>query len=146
MLVVVNTKNNNNNNNNAARSAAPPLCFSEGSALSQSEKEHLENLLSYHPEGQAIVDELAGQLRARGRGPGGIRNPRALAARLAREATARGVGLWYYHLDEAALRLREAEIRHAEEPPTRERQHVPAPRAVRELAERLRREVRGVNK
>ena len=104
LLVVVINKNNNN----AARSAAPALSFAAGSGLSQAEREHLTNLLQYHPHGQAIADELAGQLRARGRGPAGIRSPRALAARLAQEATARGVGLWHYHGDEAERRAVEA--------------------------------------
>lgn len=132
------------NNNNTVRRAVPALRFASGSGLTQAERERLENLLAAHPQGQTIVDELAGQLRARGRGPGGIRNPRALAARLAREATIRGVWLWYYCLEEATLR--EAELLEASEPaPIDEgpRQHVPAPPAVRQLAERLRRESRG---
>lgn len=92
------------NNNNAERSAAPVLSFANGSGLTQAEQEHLSKLLQYHPHGQAIADELAGQVRARGRGGAGIRSPRALAARLATEATTRGVGLWYYCLDEADRR------------------------------------------
>lgn len=104
LVVVVNSKNNNNNNNNAARSAASDLSFADGSGLTQAEQEHLVNLLKYHPHGQSIADELAGQLRTRGRGSEGIRNPRALASRLIKEATVHGVGLWYYWPDEAKRR------------------------------------------
>lgn len=100
LLVVV----NKNNNNNAALRAASAISFASGSGLSEAEREHLAQLLLYHPHGQAVADELAGQLRARGRGPAGIRNPRALAMRLAREATAHGVGLWYYWQEESERR------------------------------------------
>ncbi|MGN8004031.1 hypothetical protein ACTJKQ_12635 [Acidovorax sp. 22279] len=133
LLVVVNTKNNNNNNN-AARSAAPVLSFANGSGLTQAEQEHLSKLLQYHPHGQAIADELAGQLRARGRGGAGIRSPRALAVRLAREATIRGVGLWYYCLDEADRRALQPGGTHDE---------APAP-ASRETIERARAEAQAI--
>jgi len=113
----------NNNNNNAAQRAASAISFASGSGLSKVEQEHLANLLEYHPHGQAIADELAGQMRARGRGLGGIRSPRALAARLTKEATARGVGLWYYWQDEAERRAlqpsRVAAAEAASPPPAR---------------------------
>lgn len=130
LLVVV-----NKTNNNAARSAAPGLKFAEGSGLTQAEREHLANLLQYHPHGQAIADELAGQLRARGRGLSGIRSPRALAARLVREATAHGVGLWHYWPDEAERRASQpSRVAHAE----------PATPASRETIDRAKAEMSAI--
>lgn len=124
------------NNNNAERSAAPVLSFANGSGLTQAEQEHLSKLLQYHPHGQAIADELAGQVRARGRGGAGIRSPRALAVQLAREATIRGVGLWYYCLDEAERRaLQPGGTQTADE--------VPTP-ASRETIERARAEAQAI--
>lgn len=85
--------------------APAPILFSPGSGLTQAEQQHLSHLLQYHPHGQAISDEVAGQLRTKGRGaPPRIGNPRGLAARLARVALERGVEDWYFCLDEAALR------------------------------------------
>lgn len=81
-----------------------PIVFSQGSGLTKAEQQHLSHLLKFHPHGQAISDEVAGQLRARGRGAQGIRSPRGLAARLARVAMEQGIQDWYFHEDEAALR------------------------------------------
>lgn len=89
--------------------APAPILFSQGSGLTQAERQHLSQLLAYHPHGQAISDEVAGQLRARGRGAQGIRNPRGLAARLALVAMERGIHDWYFHEDEAALRAQQVQ-------------------------------------
>lgn len=81
-----------------------PIVFSQGSGFTQAEQQHLSQFLQFHPHGQAVADEVAGQLRARGRGPQGVRSPRGLAVRLARVAMEQGIQDWYFHEDEAALR------------------------------------------
>lgn len=78
----------------------PDIQFDMGVQLSDPERSFLSTFLSNHPDGQLIADELAGQIRLRGRGRGGIRNPRALAALLAREATTHGTHFWYNHQEE----------------------------------------------
>lgn len=97
--------------------APAPLLFSQNSGLTQAEREYLSQLLAYHPHGQAVADELVGQLRARGRGAQGVRNPRGLAARLARVAMEQGVGNWYFYKDEATLRAQQVQQRQAQSAP-----------------------------
>jgi hypothetical protein len=107
---------NNNKQTNAACKAASAINFATGTGLTQVECRHLAQVLQFHPDGQTVADELAGQVRARGRGPEGIRNPRALAQRLAREATARGVERWRYAEVEAELRGAQAPVARVVEP------------------------------
>lgn len=80
------------------------LEFAHDCAITDSERAFLSRFLAYHPAAQIIVDELAGQVRQRGRGQHGIKSPRALAALLAREAIAHGTEFWYHWQDEAELR------------------------------------------
>lgn len=80
------------------------LEFAQECPITDSEKAFLSRFLAYHPAAQTIVDELAGQVRQRGRGNRGIKSPRALAALLAREAIAHGTEFWYHWQNEAELR------------------------------------------
>ena len=80
------------------------LEFALGCPLTDSEKSFLSRFLAHHAAAQTIVDELAGQVRQRGRGQSGIKSPRALAALLAREAMTHGTAFWYHWQDEAELR------------------------------------------
>ena len=80
------------------------LEFAHDCAITDSEKAFLSRFLAHHPAAQIIIDELAGQVRQRGRGKPGIKNPRALAALLAREATSCGTDYWYNWQAEAELR------------------------------------------
>ena len=83
------------------------LEFAHDCAITDSEKAFLSRFLAHHPAAQIIIDELAGQVRQRGRGKPGIKNPRALAALLAREATRCGTDYWYNWQSEAELRQAE---------------------------------------
>ena len=89
------------------------LEFSPGCPLTDSEKSFLSRFLAKHAAAQTIIDELAGQVRQRGRGKHGIRSPRALAALLAREAIAHGTEFWYHWQDEAELRQGKGDARGA---------------------------------
>lgn len=100
------------------------LEFAHECPLTDSERAFLSSYLAYHPAAQTIVDELAGQIRQRGRGQRGIQNPRALTALLAREATRCGTDAWYNWQAEAELRQGIGDARGA----TRE-QPQPAPLA-----------------
>ena len=80
------------------------LEFAHDCAITDSEKAFLSRFLAHHPAAQIIIDELARQVRQRGRGKPGIKNPRALAALLAREATSCGTDYWYNWQAEAELR------------------------------------------
>ena len=80
------------------------LEFAQECPITDSERAFLSRFLEYHPAAQTIVDELAGQIRQRGRGQRGIKSPRALAALLAREAMTHGTAFWYHWQDEAELR------------------------------------------
>lgn len=127
---------NNNKQKNAALHAASVINFAADTGLTQVECRHLAQVLQFHPAGQTIADELAGQVRARGRGPQGIRNPRALAQRLAKEATAHGVEKWRYAEIEAELRDAQAPVAPVVEPEQ--------PMAQRETIERARIEARAI--
>jgi hypothetical protein len=109
----------NNNNKNAPR-FEPAIIFESDlitkGLLNESDLTYLENMLAHHPLGQVVGDELAGQLRARGRGLGGVRSPRGLAKTLLRAAILVGVEDWVYEGEEAALRSSRcaASVREAE--------------------------------
>ena len=92
------------------------LEFGACTPLTEHERTFLQRFLGCHPEAQIILDELAGQVRQRGRGPGGIRSPRALAALLVREARAHGTESWYHWQDEAELRQRQGSTREQPQP------------------------------
>ncbi len=92
------------------------LEFAASSPLTDQERTFLHGFLACHPEAQIILDELAGQLRQRGRGPRGIRSPRALAALLVREARAHGTESWYHWQDEAELRQRQGSTHEQPQP------------------------------
>jgi hypothetical protein len=100
--------NNINNNNQNAQRFEVELFFEsdllEKALLAQADLIYLRSMLAYHPFGQHVADELAGQLRARGRGLGGVRSPRGLAKTLANAAITGGVDGWVYESQEAALR------------------------------------------
>ena len=100
------------------------LEFAHDCAITDSERAFLSRFLAYHPAAQIIVDELAGQVRQRGRGKPGIKSPRALAALLAREAIAHGTEYWYHWQDEAELRQVGQEAA----------DHKPSPRPTQPLA------------
>ena len=80
------------------------LEFSPGCPFTDSERKFLCESLAQHAEAQLIADEVAGQVRQRGRGKAGIKSPRALAALLARVAIAHGTESWHYWQDEEELR------------------------------------------
>lgn len=123
----------------------PVVVFSadllERGLLSNAEQKQLESslsLLNDPEEGQALADEIAGALRARGRtGERGIKNP-ILFVRALMQASS----LTYASGERA---LREARARVARRAQALEPQHqgAPVPAAARELMERLRRESRG---
>ena len=92
------------------------LEFAHDCAITDSEKAFLSRFLAHHPAAQIIIDELAGQVRQRGRGKHGIRSPRALAALLAREAIAHGTEFWYHWQDEAELRQRQGSTHEQPQP------------------------------
>lgn len=100
------------------------LEFAQECPITDSERAFLSRFLAYHPAAQTIVDELAGQIRQRGRGQRGIQNPRALAALLAREATRCGTDYWYNWQPEAELRQGKGDARGATHEQTQ-----PAPQA-----------------
>lgn len=94
---------------NESESPAPApaqiqLEFAQCCPLTDSEQSFLCASLARHSEAQLIADELAGQMRKRGRGQKGIRDPHALASLLAREALANGTQYWYHWQAEAELR------------------------------------------
>lgn len=91
-------------NENPSPTQTQQLEFAPGCPLTDPEKAFLSRFLAHHAAAQIIVDELAGQVRRRGRGQRGIQSPRALAALLAREAMTNGTAFWYNWQDEAELR------------------------------------------
>lgn len=94
-------------NENPSPTQTQQLEFAPGCPLTDPEKAFLSRFLAHHAAAQIIVDELAGQVRQRGRGQRGIQSPRALAALLAREAMTNGTAFWYNWQDEAELRQAE---------------------------------------
>jgi hypothetical protein len=104
LLVPISLTNNNQN----AQRFEPSLFFEndlvEKGLLTTADLSYLHGNLACHPFGQVVADELAGQLRARGRGLGGVRSPRGLAKTLLAAAMAAGVDGWAYESQEAAVR------------------------------------------
>ena len=101
------------------------LEFSPECPFTDSERKFLCESLAQHAEAaQLIADEVAGQIRQRGRGQKGIRSPRALASRLAIEAMAHGTASWYNWQAEAELRQDKGDARGATHEQTQ-----PAPQA-----------------
>ena len=125
----------------------PVVVFSidlvERGLLSSEEQEQLENSLSHlgQEEAQALADEIAGALRARGRtGERGIRNPLLFVRALMQASSLT------YASGERALREARARVAHRAQALEPQHQGAPVPAAARELMERLRRERRGVGK
>lgn len=125
----------------------PVVVFSpdllERGLLSKEEQEQVRDaaLSQRSTDAQALVDELAGALRKRGRvGERGIRNP-VLFVRALEQSTS-----LTYAPGERSLREARARVAGGAKTPELQHQGAPMPAATRELMERLRRESRGMGR